>query len=553
MLVVPDVVVSLSSPLVIPSNAVIQWEHTTLSPTRGSFNALVSSDTHDIVFLGSLIINGALQTGYALNFRFRNVTNFSFDAIESENAAASCLQLTDVRHVRGNSLYLHHCGYGNGSTGGDGLFINATSFGSADITLTNISVVDVNAQDGVFVCGTNCQAGQTGEISGISFGQINVSNTTDAGVEINGVSGAVLEGINASSSGTECVLVRQSTDVNIEGVTASSCHTGVYVGNFDQTDRALTRVNVSNVTCRNVNLGSLPNCIRSHRANNAGPVWHIGFSGIKSYNSGGLLFDSTSYLTLVSIDTSDWIEGQAITLHHDDHVSINGGFAVDGPPGTSGIFGYGGTRDVTIIGFDVLDDRANKTMVHGITSQDSSDHWALVGVIAHDTDFLRGGISLSGDHNTGYFESDDGKLTSVRSARTPQNKPVASNTEALPAIVNKTDLSSDLSPKDIYTIPPGGAGLYRLSCYVVLTTAATNSSSLPKCGFNYVDADTREAKAVTVTSGSPGNRSGTANYGEEPVSVAARTAVQVYTRGYLSDGSRAMLYAIHSAVESVGR
>ncbi len=124
--------------------------------------------------------------------------------------------------------------------------------------------------------------------------------------------------------------------------------------------------------------------------------------------------------------------------------------------------------------------------------------------------------------------------------------------------INRTGLAANVGQTVAYTVPSGSPGWYRLSCYVVLTQAATTSSTLPTCQMNFYDNDTGVQKTVTLTyggqtqntvglNGNNGSPAGTA-----PV-YAGAGAINYYTSSYASSGATAMQYAMHVKVEYLGQ
>lgn len=121
----------------------------------------------------------------------------------------------------------------------------------------------------------------------------------------------------------------------------------------------------------------------------------------------------------------------------------------------------------------------------------------------------------------------------------------------------RTDLTAqaaNLTTTNLCTLPSFFAS-YRISCYVVLTQAATTSSTLPACNIVYTDNDTGNVNTVPVTNtsaanvvGTPGGEATTSN---EIVTAKAGTALQVASTGYASSGATPMQYAIHVRTELV--
>ncbi|MGH9352945.1 MAG: hypothetical protein ACRD2G_12420, partial [Terriglobia bacterium] len=104
-------------------------------------------------------------------------------------------------------------------------------------------------------------------------------------------------------------------------------------------------------------------------------------------------------------------------------------------------------------------------------------------------------------------------------------------------------------------------GMYRFSCYVVLTTAATTSSTLPGCYVQYQDADTSVLEYQQVTANNQTANTvglvGNPACGQSPSTAcedfifraAAGVPIKYALSGYASSGTTAMQYAAHIVLE----
>jgi len=121
--------------------------------------------------------------------------------------------------------------------------------------------------------------------------------------------------------------------------------------------------------------------------------------------------------------------------------------------------------------------------------------------------------------------------------------------------------TASLSAVGIYTTPANVPGTYRATCNIVITRAATTSSTLPQCGITYTDQDSSGGEAVLYTATNTANAlavlgtiNTTAN-GPSPggmMQVAAGTLISVYTSGYVSSGATSMAYAVRVKLEYLG-
>jgi len=117
------------------------------------------------------------------------------------------------------------------------------------------------------------------------------------------------------------------------------------------------------------------------------------------------------------------------------------------------------------------------------------------------------------------------------------------------AAINLTAQGANISSTPIIT--PGANGFYRFSCYVVVTQAATVSSSSPSCNVFYTDADSTVSETQQLTTSSGANTVG-AIVG--PVGIAsfyAKSGISISysTSGYATSGATSMQYAIHIRLE----
>lgn len=131
-----------------------------------------------------------------------------------------------------------------------------------------------------------------------------------------------------------------------------------------------------------------------------------------------------------------------------------------------------------------------------------------------------------------------------------------------PCVVAKADLTGQTANVASTTLFTVGATnhTYRATCYVVLTTAATTSSTLPNCGISYTDADTGVSQTIGMTATEGNNTAGTigcpAGGGytcEKTFQMKAGSAVKFATFNYASSGTTAMQYAVHVKLEDLGQ
>lgn len=136
---------------------------------------------------------------------------------------------------------------------------------------------------------------------------------------------------------------------------------------------------------------------------------------------------------------------------------------------------------------------------------------------------------------------------------------VGNGLASIVAKVDATAQTANITATTVYAVPGGGAGMYRMSCYTVVTTAATTSSVLPNCYMVFTDADTSAVQSVPICGAPAGNTVGligivAAVYGscEAALNAAASTNIQYKTLSYTSVGGTAMQYAVHVKLQYLG-
>jgi hypothetical protein len=129
----------------------------------------------------------------------------------------------------------------------------------------------------------------------------------------------------------------------------------------------------------------------------------------------------------------------------------------------------------------------------------------------------------------------------IRPLATPPIVVTAANTTGLVANVSSTPL-----------VTPSVNGFYRASCYLVITQAATISSTLPVCSVTYNDGDANTAATQNLTTTSSTNTVGTSSaLGASIPYFFAKSGVAIsyQTTGYATSGATSMAYALHFRLE----
>ena len=127
-----------------------------------------------------------------------------------------------------------------------------------------------------------------------------------------------------------------------------------------------------------------------------------------------------------------------------------------------------------------------------------------------------------------------------------------------PIEINLTAQGANIGATTLYSVPAWGAGLYRASCYVVVTQVPSTSGTLPACNITFTDADTSVSETFALSNllmGSPPVLGATGNMGPGlPVqNVKASTTIQYSTSSYASVGATPLQYAIHIRLEYLGQ
>jgi hypothetical protein len=119
--------------------------------------------------------------------------------------------------------------------------------------------------------------------------------------------------------------------------------------------------------------------------------------------------------------------------------------------------------------------------------------------------------------------------------------PLASNLPTIDVTGNSTNIAATT------ILTTSAAGFYEAQCYLVLTRAATTSSTLPNCVVGYTDADTTTVQTIALSATVSGNTVGFTRSFATPQAfyAASGTIIQYSTTGYLSSGATSMQYSIH--------
>ena len=129
------------------------------------------------------------------------------------------------------------------------------------------------------------------------------------------------------------------------------------------------------------------------------------------------------------------------------------------------------------------------------------------------------------------------------------------------ATIDLTAQTANITASTLYAVPASGAGMYRVSGYIVETTAASVSSTLPNLQIVYTDVDSNTSITLDATPilgvagiGQTGaltaNTVGTVVSGVIVINVKLSTTIQYQTVNYASTAA-GMAYALHIRLEAM--
>jgi len=123
------------------------------------------------------------------------------------------------------------------------------------------------------------------------------------------------------------------------------------------------------------------------------------------------------------------------------------------------------------------------------------------------------------------------------------------NLPVLQSLYDETAQSANISSTPWFS--PAQSGRFKISGYIIVTTAATSSSTLPSIVISWTDADNATVQTLTLTATNAGNLLTTFAQASAMISVAGGTTVSISTSSYASSGATAMQFALHARAEAV--
>ena len=95
----------------------------------------------------------------------------------------------------------------------------------------------------------------------------------------------------------------------------------------------------------------------------------------------------------------------------------------------------------------------------------------------------------------------------------------------------------------------GTGGIFRISVNIVVTQAATSSSTLPSLSVVWTDADSSQSLSLQLTPTDTGNLLTTVHSGTAIIYPLANSTVQLSISGYASSGATPMKFSLHIRAE----
>ena len=116
--------------------------------------------------------------------------------------------------------------------------------------------------------------------------------------------------------------------------------------------------------------------------------------------------------------------------------------------------------------------------------------------------------------------------------------------------VNLTGQGANISATDL--VASGlTTGVYKVSAYIIVTTADGASSTLPSVVITWKDPNNSTSQSLTLTPTNSGNLLTTLQQASCTINAATGTAIQYATSGYASGTPSAMKYALSIRVEAM--
>jgi hypothetical protein len=152
--------------------------------------------------------------------------------------------------------------------------------------------------------------------------------------------------------------------------------------------------------------------------------------------------------------------------------------------------------------------------------------------------------------------ADDSANANLQLAKISNYNAVATVAGGVPAeyaVTGLTAQAANVAATTVYAIPAAGAGLYRISVYIIVSQAGT-TSTMPDTRITYTDRDSGATITVNVTASSTGNTTSTFAQSTLVINAKASTNVQYdigQVNAYASTGGTPMQFAYRNIVEAL--
>jgi len=169
-------------------------------------------------------------------------------------------------------------------------------------------------------------------------------------------------------------------------------------------------------------------------------------------------------------------------------------------------------------------------------------NYQVFGVLPNPSTTTLGGMKSKAAVATQFLTElgTDGTPLAAQPAVTDLSGYVVANATAQTANIGATTL-----------VTPGASGSFRVAGYIVVTTVAGTSSTLPSIVITWTDPDNNTAQSLTLTPTDAGNILTTLRQATAIISAKTGVAVQYATTGYASDPAATMQYAIRLVLEKL--
>src|SRR6267378_3576145 len=122
-------------------------------------------------------------------------------------------------------------------------------------------------------------------------------------------------------------------------------------------------------------------------------------------------------------------------------------------------------------------------------------------------------------------------------------------------VSNLATQGANVAATNLFSVGASGAGLYRVSGYIIVSRAATTSSTLPDSRIIYTDQDSGATITIKTTPGDTGNTTSTLQQFTFVVNAKASTNIQFdigQVTAFASSGGTSMQFAYRARVEFIG-